>query len=72
MNYLKLKEVQEGLVLQIKHMKIQKVCIIVNKEFGIGVFIKKGTITASYNYYTYIKVLWFELGFKFCYGNKSE
>lgn len=53
-------------------MKIQRVCSIVNKEFGIGVFIKKGTITASYNYYTYIKVLWFELGFKFCYGNKSE
>ena len=53
-------------------MKVQSTCSIVNREFGIGVFIKKGTITSSYNYYAYIKIFWFELGFKFCYGDKSE
>jgi len=52
-------------------MRVQQICSI-NREFGVGVFIKKESILSSYNFAVYLKVLWFKLGFRISYGYKSK
>lgn len=51
-------------------MKLSKVLEINNKEFGIGVFIKKETLLSNFNYLFYVRILWFTIGFAVAYKNK--
>lgn len=53
-------------------MKWQRVSRINNRNFGIGIFIKKESIVSDFNYEFYIHVFWFKLGIRIAYGNKFK
>lgn len=53
-------------------MKGQLTAQVNNREFGIGVFIKKESIVSKYNYSLYLKILWFKLGIKIGYKDEYQ
>lgn len=53
-------------------MKGQLTAQVNNREFGIGVFIKKESIVSKYNYSLYLKILWFKLGIKIGYKDEYK
>ena len=53
-------------------MKVQLSYRVNNKEFGIGLFLKKESILSHYNYELYVKILWFKFGIKIAYGSKHK
>lgn len=53
-------------------MKGQLTAQVNNREFGIGLFIKKESIVSKYNYSLYLKILWFKLGIKIGYKDEYQ
>lgn len=51
-------------------MRIQLSYRINNREFGVGLFVKKESTLCSWNYSLYLKLLWFKFEIKVAYGNK--
>ena len=53
-------------------MRVQLSYRINNREFGVGLFVKKESILSSWNYSLYLKLLWFKFGIAVSYGNKLK
>jgi hypothetical protein len=72
MNCHLLKEVKVVLVQQQNNMKFERVFRINNREFGLGIFIKKESIVSKFNHMFYIHIFWFKIGLKIAYGDKFK
>jgi hypothetical protein len=53
-------------------MKFERVFRINNREFGLGIFIKKESIVSKFNHMFYIHIFWFKIGLKIAYGDKFK
>lgn len=53
-------------------MRVQLSHRINNREFGVGLFVKKESILSLWNYSLYLKLLWFKFGISISYGNKYQ